>query len=150
MPSSKDSKSENKSDIMVRKFIDDIKKKDSAPNVYVGKVTKFLGDKKFQAMIDSDGIKIVTVAIPGKFAGRGRKGAMVSSGVFVLIAEDESIKMFEMLALIKPQFVELINKLSPIHETIYKSSEDDKEKDDVFEREVAKDEDSEDVDVDRV
>ena len=88
MPSVKDSKSENKSDIMVRKFIDDIKKKDSDPNVYVGKVTKFLGNKRFEAMIDSDGIKIVQVAIPGKFSGRGRKGAMVSPGSFVLIAED--------------------------------------------------------------
>jgi len=146
MPSSKDSKSENKSDIMVRKFIDDIKKKDSAPNVYVGKVTKFLGNKRFEAMIDSDGIKIVQVAIPGKFSGRGRKGAMVSPGSFVLIAEDESIKMFEMLALIKREFVELINKLSPIHESIYNTSEDDKEKDDVFEREVAKDLEESDID----
>jgi translation initiation factor IF-1 len=146
MPSVKDSKSENKSDIMVRKFIDDIKKKDSDPNVYVGKVTKFLGNKRFEAMIDSDGIKIVQVAIPGKFSGRGRKGAMVSPGSFVLIAEDESIKMFEMLALIKREFVELINKLSPIHETIYKTSEDDKEKDDVFEREVAKDLEESEID----
>jgi len=146
MPSSKDSKSENKSDIMVRKFIDDIKKKDSAPNVYVGKVTKFLGNKRFEAMIDSDGIKNVQVAIPGKFSGRGRKGAMVSPGSFVLLGEDSSIKMFEMLALIKREFVELINKLSPIHETIYKLSEDDKEKDDVFEREVAKDLEEEDID----
>jgi len=131
---------------MVRKFIDDIKKKDSAPNVYVGKVTKFLGNKRFEAMIDSDGIKIVQVAIPGKFSGRGRKGAMVSPGSFVLIAEDESIKMFEMLALIKREFVELINKLSPIHESIYNTSEDDKEKDDVFEREVAKDLEESDID----
>lgn len=146
MPSVKDSKSENKSDIMVRKFIDDIKKKDSDPNVYVGKVTKFLGNKRFEAMIDSDGIKIVQVAIPGKFSGRGRKGAMVSPGSFVLVAEDESIKMFEMLALIKREFVELINKLSPIHETIYKTSEDDKEKDDVFEREVAKDLEESEID----
>ena len=57
--------------------------------------------------------------------------------------------MFEMLALIKREFVELINKLSPIHDTIYKSSEDDKEKDDVFEREVAED-DLEDGDIDKL
>jgi len=152
MPSSKGSKSEDKSDIMVRKFIDDIKKKDCDPNVYVGKVTKFLGNKRFEAIIHSDGIKNVQVAIPGKYSGRGRKGALVSPGSFVLIAEDTSIKMFEMLALIKRELVELINKLSPIHETIYKLSEDDK-KDDLFEREVANDEDSEEskeVDVDKV
>ena len=149
MPPSKDSKSENKSDIMVRKFIDDIKKKDSA-GVYVGKVTKFLGNKRFEAMIDSGGIKNVQVAIPGKFSGRGRKGAMVSPGSFVLLAEDSSIKMFEMLALIKRDFIELINKLSPIHESIMKTSEDEKEKDDVFEREVAKDEERGEEEIDDI
>ena len=149
MPPSKDSKSENKSDIMVRKFIDDIKKKDSA-GVYVGKVTKFLGNKRFEAMIDSGGIKNVQVAIPGKFSGRGRKGAMVSPGSFVLLAEDSSIKMFEMLALIKRDFIELINKLSPIHESIMKTSEDEKEKDDVFEREVAKDEELGEEEIDDI
>jgi hypothetical protein len=138
MPPRKESS--DKSDSMVRDFIDDIKKKDSDPNVYVGKVTKFLGNKRFEAVIDSDGIKTVQVAVPGKFSGRGRKGAMISPGTFVLLAEDESIKMFEMLALIKPEFLELINKLSPINPKIIKSLDDLKVDDGIeFDRPVATD-----------
>lgn len=154
MPPRNSSKSETKGDVMVKKYIDDIKKAEADDNVCVGRVTKFLGNKRFEVMYDLDGVKTTQARVPGKFSGRGRKGALVSVGSFVLLAEDRSIKSFEMLALIKGKYVELINSLSPINPTIMNCVKDDAPGDGIdFEREVAEDENSkelEDSDIDDI
>jgi len=154
MPPRNSSKSETKGDTMVKKYIDDVKKEEADDNVCVGRVTKFLGNKRFEVIYDLDGVKTTQARVPGKFSGRGRKGALVSVGSFVLLAEDKSIKSFEMLALIKGKYVELINSLSPINPSIMNCIKEDASGDGIdFEREVAEDDDKkeiEDSDIDDI
>ena len=131
MPPRKETKSQLKCIEMVKKFVSDAKTGELPDNVVIGRVTKNLGNKTIEAMIDSNGIKTIQVKIPGKFSGRGRKGVMIGVGSFLLVAEDESIHRFEMLALIEDKFIKAIDKVSPINPIILNCIKEEKIPDDI-------------------
>jgi hypothetical protein len=115
---------------------------------FVGLVTKFLGNKRFDA---TDGTKSFQVRISGKFSGREKKKALVSIGCYVLLDYDDSIKSYDMKALIHRESVDIINKITPINPSLLVSSSDGKKDDGIeFDRSGSKDSDLEDVDIDKL
>jgi hypothetical protein len=131
MPPRKETKSQLKCIDMLKDFISDAKTGEVPDNVIIGRVIKNLGNKTIDVMVDRNGIKTIQVKIPGKFSGRGRKGVMINVGSFLLIAEDESIRRFEMLALIEDNYIKAINKLTPINPIILNCIKEDMAHDDI-------------------
>jgi len=117
---------------------------------FVGKVTKMLGDARVEA---TDGTKTFQAKIDGKFRGFSKKSNFISGGSYVLLECDDSYTKptYIMKAVITRESVDIIDKITPVNESLLFVPSSDGKKDDgiEFDRSAAKDEES-DVDVDKL
>jgi hypothetical protein len=118
----------NKSDPIVRNYIEDLRK-DDTDHVHLARCLKRLGDGRVEVVycIGEKGV-ISQVIIPGRFRGRAKHSSFVDVGSYLLIAETgvSGPAALEMIALISDLQLETINKISPIDKRVL-SKENDKE-----------------------
>uniref|UniRef100_A0A6C0F2M7 S1-like domain-containing protein n=1 Tax=viral metagenome TaxID=1070528 RepID=A0A6C0F2M7_9ZZZZ len=118
----------NKSDPIVRNYIEDLRK-DDTDHVHLARCLKRLGDGRVEVVycIGEKGV-IAQVIIPGRFRGRAKHSSFVDVGSYLLIGETgvSGPASLEMIALISDLQLETINKISPIDKRVL-SKENDKE-----------------------
>lgn len=118
----------NKSDPIVRNYIEDLRKNDTA-YVHIARCLKRLGDGRVEVVycVGEKG-NIAQVIIPGRFRGRAKHSSFVDVGSYLLIAETgvSGPASLEMIALISDIQLETINKIAAIDKRVL-SKENDKE-----------------------
>jgi hypothetical protein len=137
----------NKSDPIVRNYIDDLRKKDTE-HVHLARCLKRLGDGRVEVVycVGERGV-IAQVVIPGRFRGRAKHSSFVDVGSFLLIAETgvTGPAALEMIALISDAQIATINDVAPIDKRVLAKDTDKeaietgKTNDDGFEFDYKKD-----------
>jgi hypothetical protein len=110
----------NKSDPIVRNYIDDLRKKDTE-YVHIARCLKRLGDGRVEVVycIGEKGV-VAQVIIPGRFRGRAKHSSFVDVGSFLLIAETGVVgpAALEMIALISDAQIAAINDVAPVDKRV--------------------------------
>ena len=118
----------NKSDPVVRDYIDDLRAKDTE-HVHIARVLKFNGDGRVEVVycIGEKGI-IAQVIIPGRFRGKAKYSSMVDVGSFLLIGETgvSGPASLEMIARISDEQMDKIKNIVDVDKRIL-AKEADKE-----------------------
>lgn len=118
----------NKSDPVVRNYIEDVRNEDTE-HVHIARCLKRLGDGRVEVVycIGEKGV-IAQVIIPGRFRGRAKHSSFVDVGSFLLIAETGVLgpAALEMIALISDEQLASINKIAAIDKRVL-AKENDKE-----------------------
>jgi hypothetical protein len=106
----------NKSDPVVRNYIDDLRKNDTE-HVHLARCLKRLGDGRVEVIYcEGEKATISQVIIPGRFRGRAKHSSFVDIGSFLLIAETgvTGPAALEMIALISPVQIDMIKAVTEI------------------------------------
>jgi hypothetical protein len=137
----------NKSDPIVRNYIEDLRK-DDTEHVHLARCLKRLGDGRVEVVycIGEKGV-IAQVIIPGRFRGRAKHSSFVDVGSYLLIAETgvTGPAALEMIALISDAQIATINDVAPIDKRVLAKDTDKeaietgKTNDDGFEFDYKKD-----------
>ena len=110
----------NKSDPIVRNYIEDLRK-DDTEHVHLARCLKRLGDGRVEVVycIGEKGV-IAQVIIPGRFRGRAKHSSFVDVGSYLLIAETgvTGPASLEMIALISDAQIATINDVAPIDKRV--------------------------------
>jgi hypothetical protein len=118
----------NKSDPVIRNYIEDLRAKDTE-HVHIARVLKFNGDGRVEVVycIGDKGI-IAQVIIPGRFRGKAKYSSMVDVGSFLLIGETgvTGPASLEMIALISDEQMDKIKNVVDVDKRIL-AKEADKE-----------------------
>jgi hypothetical protein len=118
----------NKSDPVIRDYIEDLRAKDTE-HVHIARVLKFNGDGRVEVVycIGDKGI-IAQVIIPGRFRGKAKYSSMVDVGSFLLIGETgvTGPASLEMIALISDEQMDKIKNVVDVDKRIL-AKEADKE-----------------------
>jgi hypothetical protein len=118
----------NKSDPVIRDYIEDLRAKDTE-HVHIARVLKFNGDGRVEVVycIGEKGI-IAQVIIPGRFRGKAKYSSLVDVGTFLLIGETgvSGPASLEMIALISDEQMDKIKSVVDVDKRIL-AKEADKE-----------------------
>jgi hypothetical protein len=118
----------NKSDPVIRDYIEDLRAKDTE-HVHIARVLKFNGDGRVEVVycIGEKGI-IAQVIIPGRFRGKAKYSSLVDVGSFLLIGETgvSGPASLEMMALISDEQMDKIKNVVDVDKRIL-AKEADKE-----------------------
>jgi len=118
----------NKSDPVIRDYIEDLRAKDTE-HVHIARVLKFNGDGRVEVVycIGEKGI-IAQVIIPGRFRGKAKYSSLVDVGSFLLIGETgvSGPASLEMIALISDEQMDKIKSVVDVDKRIL-AKEADKE-----------------------
>jgi len=110
----------NKSDPVIRDYIEDLRAKDTE-HVHIARVLKFNGDGRVEVVycIGDKGI-IAQVIIPGRFRGKAKYSSMVDVGSFLLIGETgvTGPASLEMIALISDEQMDKIKNVVDVDKSI--------------------------------
>ena len=120
---------------------------------FIGKVTQISGQARVVVTNGAKGSSPFDVRIPGKLRGKKKKDNLISLGSFLLLVGDESYTepLYEIKAVVDRKSVDIIDKISPINESLLVSSTDGKKDDGIeFDRSDAKDSELEDRDIDKL
>ena len=116
----------NKSDPIVRNYIEDLRNKDTE-HVHIARCLKRLGDGRVEVVycIGEKGI-IAQVIIPGRFRGRAKHSSFVDVGSFLLIAETgvTGPTALEMIALISHAQLDMIKSVVEVDKRVLASETD--------------------------
>jgi len=89
----------------IRDLMSDLKEDGAVDDVYVGRVTKRLGNGRMEVFyIEDDRTKLITSLIRGSFRGRGKRSVWIDVGSFVAIASTGvgGSLAFEIVAVLTP------------------------------------------------
>jgi len=118
----------NKSDPVIRDYIEDLRAKDTE-HVHIARVLKFNGDGRVEVVycVGEKGI-IAQVIIPGRFRGKAKYSSLVDVGSFLLIGETgvSGPASLEMMALISDEQMDKIKNVVDVDKRIL-AKEADKE-----------------------
>jgi hypothetical protein len=118
----------NKSDPVIRDYIEDLRAKDTE-HVHIARVLKFNGDGRVEVVycIGEKGI-IAQVIIPGRFRGKAKYSSLVDVGSFLLIGETgvSGPASLEMMALISDEQMSKIRDVVEVDKRVL-AKEADKE-----------------------
>ena len=110
----------NKSDPVVRNYIDDLRKKDTE-HVHLARCLRRLGDGRVEVIYcEGEKATIAQVIIPGRFRGRAKHSSFVDIGSFLLIAETGVVgpAALEMIALISQVQIDMIKTFTEIDKRV--------------------------------
>ena len=118
----------NKSDPVVRNYIEDLRKNDTE-HVHLARCLKRLGDGRVEVVycVGEKG-NIAQVIIPGRFRGRAKHSSFVDAGSYLLIAETgvSGPAALEMIALVSDVQLEKIQEVVEVDKRLL-SKDADKE-----------------------
>jgi hypothetical protein len=110
----------NKSDPVVRDYIEDLRAKDTK-YVHIARCLKPLGDHRAEVVycVGDKGF-VAQVNIPGRFRGKAKRQYFVDTGSYLLISETgvEGSVALEMIAILSDAQLDEIKKISPIDERV--------------------------------
>lgn len=118
----------NKSDPVIRNYIEDLRAKDTE-HVHLARVLKFNGDGRVEIVycIGDKGV-IAQAIIPGRFRGKAKYSSMVDVGSFLLVGETgvTGSTSLEMIALVSDDNMAKIREVVDVDKRIL-AKEADKE-----------------------
>jgi len=110
MPAHNRKTSVNKSDPVVRNYLEDLRKEDTE-HVHLARCIRRLGDGRIEVIFcQGEKATISQVIIPGRFRGRAKHSSFVDIGSFLLVAETgvTGPAALEMIALISQVQLDMI------------------------------------------
>jgi hypothetical protein len=156
-PNSK--KSFNKSDPVIRNYIEDLRAKDTE-HVHLARVLKYNGDGRVEVVycVGEKG-NIAQVIIPGRFRGRAKHTSFVNVGSYLLIGETgvSGCAALEMIAMVSDEQLSKIREVVEVDKRLL-SKDTDKEAvmagkvagEDAYEFERGPDDENQSVNIDDI
>jgi len=106
-----------KNQTFIHNFMDDLKKEGNVENVFIGRITKKMGNGRMEVFYMNQGRRYLTnTKIRGSFCGRGKRSVWIDVGSFVAIAGTGlgGSLAFEIVAVLSADQVRDINRYTEI------------------------------------